>query len=102
MTKKGRGNGMKKQVHVIFHIDMNAYFASVEQIHNPALKNKPVAVGGSRSLYNKGVITTASYEARKYGVKSAMPVFKAKRLCPDLIIVPAKMSLYKAYSEKFM
>lgn len=92
---------MKNNVKVIFHIDMNAFFTSCEQIHNPKLQNKPIAISGKNAIYNKGVILTASYEARKFGVKSAMPVFQAKELCPQLILVPSNHSLYQDYSRKF-
>ena len=67
---------------VILHIDLNAFFASCEEIKNPDLKEFPVAVG---STSKRGVISTANYEARKYGVHSAMPVYEALRLCPDLV-----------------
>ena len=69
---------------VILHIDLNAFFASCEEIKNPDLKEFPVAVG---STSKRGVISTANYEARKYGVHSAMPVYEALRLCPDLVLI---------------
>ncbi len=81
---------------MILHMDMDAFFASVEQLDNPDLKGKPVIVGG-RS--NRAVVSTASYEARQYGVHSAMPVFQAKRLCPQGIFVSGRMSRYKEISE---
>jgi len=79
----------------IIHIDMDAFFASVEQRDNPELRGKPVAVGGSRE---RGVVAAASYEARTFGVRSAMPSVTAKRRCPDLIIVTPRFDVYKAVS----
>jgi len=74
---------------------MDAYYASVEQRDNPSLRGKPIAVGGGES---RGVTTTASYEARKYGVRSAMPGWKAKKLCPQLIFVSPRFDVYKSVS----
>src|SRR5271166_1919676 len=79
----------------IIHIDMDAFYASVEQRDNPELRGKPVAVGGSRE---RGVVAAASYEARTFGVHSAMPSVTAKRKCPDLIIVKPRFDAYKAIS----
>ena len=79
----------------IIHIDMDAFYASVEQRDNPELRGKPIAVGGGG---NRGVTTTASYEARKYGVRSAMPGWKAKQMCPQLIFVPPRFDAYKEVS----
>ena len=79
----------------IIHIDMDAFYASVEQRDNPDLRGKPVAVGGSRE---RGVVAAASYEARKFGVHSAMPSITAKRKCPDLIFVRPRFDAYKAIS----
>lgn len=78
---------------------MDAFFASVEQRDNPDLMGKPVAVGG---LSKRSVVATASYEARKFGVHSAMPVFQAKRICPALIIIPAHKNKYREASQKIM
>lgn len=84
---------------IILHIDMNAFYATVEKIIDPSLKDKPIAVGGSTS---RGVISTACYEARKYGVYSAMPTYKAKLLCPNLIIVRGHYDKYEEYRDKFL
>jgi len=81
----------------IIHIDMDAFYASVEQRDNPDLRGKPVAVGGSRE---RGVVAAASYEARRFGVRSAMPSVTAKRQCPDLIFVKPRFEVYKAISQQ--
>jgi len=80
----------------VIHIDMDAFYASVEQRDNPDLRGKPVAVGGSRE---RGVVAAASYEARKFGVRSAMPSVTAKRQCPDLIFVKPRFEVYKEISQ---
>jgi DNA polymerase-4 len=79
----------------IIHVDMDAFYASVEQRDNPELRGKPVAVGGSRE---RGVVAAASYEARKFGVRSAMPSVTAKRNCPELIFVKPRFDAYKVIS----
>lgn len=81
----------------IIHVDMDAFYASVEQMDNPELKGRPIAVGGSEI---RGVVSAASYEARKFGVKSAMSGIQAKRNCPDLIFVRPRFDRYKEISKK--
>ncbi len=81
----------------IIHVDMDAFYASVEQRDNPELRGKPLAVGGSAA---RGVVAAASYEARAFGVHSAMPSVTAKRKCPDLIFVPPRFDVYKAVSQQ--
>ena len=81
----------------IIHIDMDAFYASVEQRDHPELRGKPVAVGGGE---RRGVLTTCSYEARVFGVRSAMPGFQAKALCPDIIFMPPRFDVYKEVSAQ--
>lgn len=83
----------------IFHIDLNAFYALAEQIRDPQLANRPVAIAGKRS---RGIVTTATYEARDFGVKSGMSVAEALRLCPDLTIVASDHKYYSEMSKKFV
>ncbi|MBB3595983.1 DNA polymerase-4 [Rhizobium sp. BK529] len=84
-------------VRKIVHVDMDAFYASVEQRDNPELRGKPIAVGGSAA---RGVVAAASYEARAFGVHSAMPSVTAKRKCPELIFVPPRFDVYKTVSQQ--
>lgn len=84
---------MKK---IVLHLDMDAFFASVEQVDQPELAGKPVIVGG---VGERGVVSTCSYEARKYGVHSAMPGFIARQKCPEAIFLPVRMKRYKNVSQ---
>lgn len=80
------------------HIDLNAFFATAETIIHPEYEGKPLVVGGTG---RRGIVSTASYEARKYGIHSAMPIYQAKELCKDLIIVPGHYDLYEKLSNEF-
>lgn len=84
---------------VIVHIDLNAFFVRCEEIKDPSLENKPVAVGHDG---RGGIVSTCSYKAREYGVSSGMPMFHAKKLCPHLIIKPGDYHYYSALSDQFM
>ncbi len=84
----------------IIHADLDAFYAAVEQLDNPELRGKPVLVGGRPE--NRGVVATASYEARKFGVHSAMPMRTAIRLCPNGLIIPARFGRYREKSGQVM
>jgi DNA polymerase-4 len=82
----------------IIHLDMDCFYAAIEVRDKPELAGKPVAVGGARD--QRGVLTTCNYEARKFGLRSAMPTFKALQRCPDLIVMPTRFEVYRRESAK--
>lgn len=88
---------MTSPVRKIIHVDMDAFYASVEQRDNPDLRGRPVAVGHGAQ---RGVVAAASYEARKFGVRSALPSTRALRLCPELVFVPPRFEVYRAVSQQ--
>src|SRR4051794_32866977 len=84
---------------VILHLDLDAFFSAVEQLHKPSLRGKPVIVGGTG---RRGVVATASYEARAFGVGSAMPIAQARRLCPNAAYLAPRFGAYRQASEIVM
>ncbi len=92
-----KGCGRARTARKVIHVDMDAFYATVEQRDNPELRGTPVAVGGSSE---RGVVAAASYEARGFGVKSAMPSVTAKRRCPELIFVKPRFQVYRAVSHQ--
>ena len=90
---------MIKKAKVIFHVDMNSFYASVEMAYNPKLKGKPIAIAGNPEE-RKGIIVTSSYEARAKGIKTTMPLWEAKKLCPELIVIRPNFPRYRETSTK--
>jgi DNA polymerase IV (DinB-like DNA polymerase) len=88
---------------IILHVDMDAFFASIEEREHPEYRNKPLVVGANpKGGRGRGVVSTANYEARKFGIKSGMPISKAYKLCPNAIFLPVNFSLYEKVSSKIM
>ena len=83
----------------ILHSDCNCFYASVEQLHHPELRQKPLAVGGDPEARHGIVLTAANYIAKKFGVKTGMALWQAKQLCPDIVFVPPRMDLYLRFSR---
>src|SRR5258708_13028331 len=106
MEEKHNGNSreairnMHERPRAILHLDLDAFYASIEQRDHPEYRGKPVIVGGSPD--RRGVVATASYEARKFGVHSAMPSPTAQRLCPQPIFLPPRFHVYRAVSHQIM
>ena len=92
-------SAVKTLTRTILHVDMDAFFAAIEVLYDSSLKGKPVIVGG---LSRRGVVSTASYEARRFGIHSAMPIFKARKKCPKGVFLAVKMERYKEVSRKIM
>ncbi|MEZ8197324.1 DNA polymerase IV [Vibrio splendidus] len=88
----------EEKVRKIIHVDMDCFYAAVEMRDNPSYRNRPLAVGGHEK--QRGVLSTCNYEARKFGIRSAMPTGKALQLCPNLLVVPGRMSVYVEISKK--
>jgi DNA polymerase-4 len=91
---------MHERPQAIIHLDLDAFFAAVEMLEDPSLAGKPVLVGGSPA--GRGVVTSASYPARAFGIHSAMPMYRALQLCPEAVVVPPRFSAYRDYSRRVM
>ena len=93
--------GMPQATRRIAHVDMDAFYASVELLRRPDLAGLPVAIGGRGNPDSRGVVTTATYAARKFGIRSGMPLRKAAQLCRDCVFLPVDFDAYRHYSRRF-
>jgi DNA polymerase-4 len=99
-TPGDRLSSSPKRVRAIVHLDLDAFYAAVEMLENPDLADRPILVGGRPE--GRGVVAAASYAAREYGVHSAMPMYRAVRLCPEAVVLPPRFDLYRQYSRQVM
>jgi DNA polymerase IV (DinB-like DNA polymerase) len=102
-NNRGSLKVVRKQDRIIFHVDMDQFFAAVEEREHPEIRGKPVVVGSDpKEGTGRGVVSTCNYEARKYGVKSGIPITRAWRLCPDAVYLPVNYPLYQKVSARIM
>ena len=99
-TPDDRSSSSSERVRAIVHLDLDAFYAAVEMLEDPTLADKPILVGGRPE--SRGVVAAASYAAREYGVHSAMPMYRAVRLCPQAVVRPPRFDLYRQYSRRVM
>ena len=103
MLKKAGKDSNQTSHKVILHIDLDAFFASVEEVNHPEWKGRPIIVGADpKQGKGRGVVSTCNYEARKFGIHSAMPISRAWKLCPEALYLPVNMLLYEEISKRII